>query len=104
MLACGELDESGGALLHTTAETLAQAGYHRVELDLFAVTSADLAGVRALDNLRVMLGETGVDLTIRNPNIASYPVDWHSILPTDSHDLYMSDSASPIGTRNSRTR
>ncbi len=79
----GLLDEAGGEALLMTARRLARAGLHRVELDLSGITSADLSGVRALDDARGTLEKSGAQLTIYNANVASYPTDWHSIPLTD---------------------
>jgi anti-anti-sigma factor len=77
--AAGDLDTAGGKQLHTAAEQLIKAACQRIVLDLSAVTSADLPGVRALAELGKMLERAGIGLTIRNANAAMYPVDWQAI-------------------------
>ena len=79
-LACaGDLDAAGGPQLRNAAERLIAAKCRQVVLDLSAITQCDLAGVRALAELGVVLEQAGVELTIRNADAATYPVDWHAI-------------------------
>jgi len=75
----GDLDAAGGRDLCAAAEKLVDGKYRRVVLDLSAVTYSDLAGVRALAEVGVLLDRAGIELTIRNANAATYPVDWRAI-------------------------
>jgi anti-anti-sigma regulatory factor len=84
--AVGVLDGRGGALLHSMAKDLAQAGYRQVELDLTAVASADLPGVRALWDVRVTLEDAGAELLIGEVNSTAYPIDWHAIPRADHRE------------------
>jgi anti-anti-sigma regulatory factor len=77
--AVGGLDGPGGRQLHTVGEQLIEARCRRVVLDLSAITSADIPGVRALVELGVMLERAGIEQTIRDANTATYPVDWRAI-------------------------
>ena len=77
--AAGRLDVAGGRQLHAVGEQLIAAQCRRVVLDLSAITSADLPGVRALVGLGVMLERAGIELTIRDANTAKYPVDWRAV-------------------------
>lgn len=80
--AVGELCAPGGEMLLALAEQLIVDQVRRVELDLSAVSAADLCGVRALSDLHTMLERVGAELAITKMNLAFYPVDWHPI-PTD---------------------
>ena len=78
----GVLDGPGGALLHGATAQLDPARLRHLELDLGGVTSADLAGVRALADLRAMLRLAGSELVIHNANPACYPTDWQVVSHT----------------------
>lgn len=75
----GELDATGGSQLCAAAERLIGTRCREVVLDLSAITRSDLAGVRALAELGAVLERAGVELTIRNADSATYPVDWQAI-------------------------
>jgi len=79
LIGAGELDATGGAELCAAAERLIGGTCRQVLLDVSAITRADLAGVRALAEVGAMLERAGVELTIRNANAATYPVDWQAI-------------------------
>jgi anti-anti-sigma regulatory factor len=93
--AAGELDGPGGEALRSVIGQLALARLRRVELDLSRVTSADLSGVRALDEFRIALAEVGTELRISHYDSADYPLDWHSVPPAERRDR----GRSPKGRR-----
>jgi anti-anti-sigma regulatory factor len=75
----GVLDEAGGELLRRTVQSLAPMRLQQIGLDLSDVRGADLAGVRALEDLREIVELAGAEFTIYNADSARYPFDWHSI-------------------------
>jgi len=96
--AAGDLDAAGGLQLHAAAEQVIEAHCRRVVLDLSAITSADLAGVRALAEVGVMLERAGIDLTIRNANAAMYPVDWHAVPHSQEYEPHAGRPKVPSAT------
>jgi anti-anti-sigma regulatory factor len=79
----GHLDAAGGVVLREVAQTLAAARSRSVQLDLTGVTSADIAGVRSLEDFRDTLEHAGSVVLICNADVALYPLDWHHIIRTD---------------------
>jgi anti-anti-sigma factor len=79
----GELDEACGEQLQDAARSLDQTRPRRIELDLSGVTGADLAGVRAVQDLRTSIEDTGAELVIHDVGAQVYPIDWHAVPRTN---------------------
>lgn len=77
--AVGALCAPGGDSLLRLTEQLITAGVRRVDLDLFAVSAADLCGVRALSDMQAALNRAGAELRITQSKLDVFPIDWHPI-------------------------